>query len=270
MSTDEAIVQLELSPNQPLGPLKHLTSYTANIEGFATAGEAEARGLKLSLALLWSAITRDFTMRLNYHTPLPCVVYDRTQSGGGISLRAYGTVYFPATATDLAELMGEVLTTSIPVDRQLLLSMEIFAAAKLEISDRAKFLGLVSSLEPLAAQANYPDSVLRLVDGFRAQVRSTDLANVSQEEASRIKTLLDGRLKDLERESIRQALLRTIREVFPGDNDSLKTIDDAYALRSKMLHEGTTGPYLDRKTHAVETILRRLYATRIGKPLRVG
>jgi len=166
--------------------------------------------------------------------------------------------------------MGEVLTTSIPVDRQLLLSMEIFAAAKLEISDRAKFLGLVSSLEPLAAQANYPDSVLRLVDGFRAQVRSTDLANVSQEEASRIKTLLDSRLKDLERESIRQALLLTIREVFPGDNDSLKTIDDAYALRSKMLHEGTTDPYLDRKTHAVETILRRLYATRIGKPLRVG
>jgi hypothetical protein len=269
LAADDAIVGLDLAPDQPLGPLKHLKRYRASIEGFATASHAEAMGLKLALALLWSAITKAFTMRLDYHAPLPCVVYDRSNVSGGISFRAYGSVFSRATAADFADMMRDVLATPMEVDRRLLLSMELFSAARLEVSDRAKFLGLVSSLEPLAFQAEYPNSVLQLIDSLRDQLQSTDLNGLSNIEASNVKASLDGRLQQLRRESIRQALLRVIRELFPGDEASVKTIDGAYALRSEMLHHGTTDPYLDRKTHAIEQIIRRLYAKRIGKPLRI-
>jgi hypothetical protein len=270
LATDDAIVRLDLAPDQPLGPLKHKKLYRANIEGFATAGEAEAMGLKLSLALLWSAITKFFGMRLEYHSPLPCIVYDRTDSHSGMSTRGHLSSHFPATAADLAELMSEVLASSISVDRQLLLSMELFAAAGLEVSDRAKFLGLVSSLEPLASPRKYPSSVVNLMNSFRAQLRAVDLSETNGGETTGVKTSLDNRLKQLEHESIRQAILRTIREILPGDDSSLKTIDEAYALRSKMLHEGIADPYLDRKTQEVEQVLRRFYAARIGKRLRIG
>jgi hypothetical protein len=227
-------------------------------------------GLKLSLALLWSAVTKDFGMRLDYHSTLPCTIYDRTEERGGFSMRAHLSKHYPATAADLGELMRDVLTSNIEVDRQLLLSMELYTAANLEVSDRAKFLGLVSSLEPLASQEKYGESVLGLVNGFRQQLQSAELRDLEANEAEKLKNSLNGRLKHLERESIRQALLRAIRELFPGDDHSVKTIDEAYALRSKMLHDGTTDPYLDHKTHDIEQVIRRLYAARIGEPLRIG
>lgn len=270
LASDEAIVQLDLSPDQPLGPLKRFKRYRANIEGFTTACEAEVMGLKLSLALLWSAVTKHFGMRLDYHSTLPCIVYDRTEDRGGFSMRAYLSNHFPATAADLGELMREVLTSAIEVDRQLVLSMELYTAANLEVSDRAKFLGLVSSLEPLASQEKYAGSVLNLLNSFRQQLQSAELRDFEPNEAEKVKNSLNGRLKDLERESIRQALLRLIREVFPEDEQSVKVIDEAYALRSKMLHDGITDPYLDRRSHAIEQIIRRLYAARIGKPLKIG
>lgn len=270
LATENAIVQIDLAPDQPLGPLKDQKLYRASIEGFPTAGEAEAMGLKLSLALLWSAITKYFGMRLDYHSPLPTIVYDRTESRSGISMRGHLSSRFPATAADFAELVGEVLSSSISVDRQLLLSMELFTAAGLETSERAKFLGLVSSLEPLAAQRTYPTSIAKVIDAFAEQLRSADLSDLNEQDAARVKRSLEHRLKQLQKESIRQALLRTIREAFPGDDNSAKIIDEAYSKRSRLLHEGITDPYLYRTAHEVEQILRRFYASRIGKRLRIG
>jgi hypothetical protein len=271
LATDEAIVQIHLAPDQPLGPLRENNLYRATIEGFATAGEAEAMGLSLSLSLLWSAITKDFGVRLDYHSPLPCIVYDRIHfdphSG---SSRAHLSNHFPATPSDLAELMTDVLANSTIVDRQLLLSMELYAGASLEISDRAKFLGRVSALEPLATQNRYPHSITTLIDNFRQQLQSEELSDISSADKAKFKASLDARLKQLQQESIRQALLRVVREVFSEDEEPVRAIDDAYALRSKMLHEGTTDPYLDRKTHEVERIIRRIYAARVGKPLKIG
>jgi hypothetical protein len=269
-ASDNAIVQVDVSPEQPLGPLKRFKRYRANIEGFTTASEAEGMGLKLSLALLWAAVTKHFGMRLDYHSTLPCTVYDRTEERGGLSMRGYLSNHYPATAAELGELMREVMTSTIEVDRQLVLSMELYTAANLEVSDRAKFLGLVSSLEPLGLQAQYTDSVRNLVSSFRQQLRSGHFADLDDVETEKVKKSLDGRLKQLEHESIRQALLRLIRELFPSDEELVKTIDAAYALRSEMLHHGTTDPYLDRKTHAIEQIIRRLYSARIKKPLRIG
>ena len=247
-----------------------LKRYRAEIEGFASPSEAEAAGLMLSLSLLWSAISWRFALRLDYHTPQPAIVYDRTVSPiGGLS--AFGiAVLTRAMPPEIGELVTEHLPRSPDqIDRQLLLSMELFAAARLEMSERAKFVSLVSALEPFAVPKSYPSSVVALIKSFRAQVNTADFPEVGQEEMSKLRNSLQGRIRQLEQESIRQALLRTVRDLLPGETSAVETIDAAYGLRSKILHEGTTDPYLDRRIAEVEATMRRLYSARIQRPLAV-
>ena len=89
------------------------------------------------------------------------------------------------------------------------------------------------------------------------------------DEATRPKDSLEGRIRELSQESIRQAMLRIVRELLPGDKDAVEIIDNAYALRSKILHDGASDPYLGRKVSAVEDTIRRIYSARIGKTLKV-
>lgn len=247
----------------------HLRRYRAEIEGFAFPSEAEAAGLMLSLSILWSAISWRFAVRLDYHTPDPAIVYDRTASSGRLS--DFGR---PSITRPVPPEIGELLTDELPrspdsIDRLMLLSMELFAAARLEMSERAKFVNLVSALEPLATPLDYPEPIAQLLEGFRAQLRAAEFPDMGQEEVQTIKNSLHGRIRELRRESIRQALLRTVRTLLPDDSSSKETIDSAYGLRSKMLHEGVTDPYLDRRIAEVENTMRRLYAARIGRQLAV-
>jgi hypothetical protein len=269
LSTNNIVIELQYT-EQPEGNLKHLKRYRAIIQGFATAGEAETNGLRLSMSLLWTAISRKFALRLDYHTPLPCVVYDRTAQNSGILFETkfrVGRPYWSVNAGDLAEQMQEVLTTTESVDRQLLLSMELFAAARLEMTERARFIGLVSALEPLAKPLEYSENVKQMIKKFRDQLRTTEIPGSSEQDIQRLKNSLDGRLRELEHESIRQALLRSVRSLL-SDENAVRIVDSSYALRSKILHEGITDPYLDRKSNEIEDIIRRMYAACIGHALR--
>ncbi|MDH4232896.1 MAG: hypothetical protein OEW04_12820 [Nitrospirota bacterium] len=269
LSTPSAIVKMGPSPDKPSGPFQQLKKIRIEIEGYAEASEAETAGLNLATALLWAAVSKRFAMRLDYHTPLPCTVYDRTASRGGMMIRAHGRCYWPLSVHDFAELLEEdILKNQTPVDRQLLLSMELFAATRLEISERTRFISLVSSLEPLAIPFSYPLSIRNLIDTFRKQVKEAEFPELSDNACSRLKDSLDRRLRDLQQDSIRQAILRLVRELLPGDNNAVKIIDDAYSLRSSILHEGASDPYLDRKVIYVEDTIRKIYASRIGKKLR--
>lgn len=263
-------IQMQLSPDQPMGPLQHLKKFRILIEGYSTAGKAEAGGLQLSLALLWAAVSKRFTLRLDYHTPLPCIVYERTAPRGGNSLRGFIRSYWPVSVHEFSELLGEIMENPITVDRQLLLSMELYAASKLELSERAKFISLVSSLEPLAVPAKYPTAIEEMITGFCNQVKDVKLPEFQLDEANRVKDSLEGRIRELSQESIRQAILRIVRELLPGNKNAVDIIDNAYALRSNILHEGVSDPYLNHKVSAVEDTIRRLYSARIGKKLKVA
>jgi len=83
--------------------------------------------------------------------------------------------------------MTDVVANSTIVDRQLLLSMELYAGASLEISDRAKFLGRVSALEPLATPNRYPHSITTLIDNFRQQLQSEELSDISSADKAKFK-----------------------------------------------------------------------------------
>ena len=231
----------------------HLKGYCikVTVDGFATAGEAEQAGLKVALGLLWSAVSKQYSARLLYNTPLPCSVYDRNTSQGLVA-RGYATVSMSYGLEALTDPLDEILESELPVDPKLLIAVEIFASAKLETTERAKFVGLVSSLEPLSTQEKYEIEELNcLIRSFKNEIENSGL-DLS------LKKSLKGRIEQLKIESVSRSIKRMVKEKLPDDNNSLELIEDAYKLRSKILHEGATDADLEQKTREVENIIKTL------------
>jgi hypothetical protein len=234
----------------------------ARIEGFASAGEAEQQGLQLALALLWLAVSKGISMRLEYHTPLPSVVYDRTRP---VDIRVSAEAYMSRKikADDITFLLNEGMSPKkIPVDN-LLLSMELFAAAQQEATERAKYIAIVSALEPLAVAERLGPEVDALVKKFATALQTEETI------PEQIKKSLNGRLQQLRKESIAQAIARIVSDFLPNDTKALQAMRNAYDLRSKILHEGVTVDDLYIRTIEVENYLRLIYASAIGYELSV-
>lgn len=234
--------------------------FDARVEAFATAGEAERAGLRFAQALLWAAISMRAPMRLEYRTPLPCEVYDRNR-GGGIGFEGVAHVLVRNGPGILVEQLRPVFERDEEIDRRLLLSMELFAAARLEVTERARFIGLVSALEPLADAKQYDEPVLSFVR------EASELLAKTEGIAERDRNSLRGRLQFMRQESISRALTRLVEETLPGDDRVLEIVDDGYNVRSTILHSGSTEANLGEKSAEVEDALRKLYAARLGRPL---
>jgi hypothetical protein len=163
----------------------------------------------------------------------------------------------------LAELVG---ACTLPVmDRTIILSMELYCAAFLEPNERARFVTVVSALEPLAKQENLGTGVSDFVNGV---VIALEKAEGIQDG---IRASLKGRLEQLRQESVRQALLRLSNTWFPQRVDVRQRIDRAYALRSELLHEGTLlDPDIDIATETthISNILRAIYEQASGRSFR--
>lgn len=235
--------------------------YLLRLEGFSTATAAEAAGRRLAQSVLWMAISTDVPLRLEYQSYEPVRVFDRNRSEG-LRAEGYGEASYRASVV-IAEIQ-EAYTHFPEAEPRVLLSMEIFSGARLEASDRARFLAVVSALEPLAAVQPLGTEV----DGFVA----TCISNLSAVPAiaGRLRRSLEGRLRELGRESVRQALHRTIDNALPGRPDVVAVIDEAYALRSEIIHGGRPADLdvdLQGKTGVVSSAIREIYATLLGRPL---
>jgi hypothetical protein len=152
----------------------------------------------------------------------------------------------------------------IDPDPKLLLSMEIFCAARLESSQRAVFLALVSALEPLAQTEELGPDVSSFVDECIRALHSDSA--IAQE----TKNSLVGRLGQLREESIRQALFRLARETVPTNTDAPCVIDNAYALRSQLIHNGVPSDLdvdLEFEGRAVAAVIRDIYASLLKQSL---
>jgi hypothetical protein len=221
------------------------------IEGFATAGEAEKCGLKVALGFLWGAFKNKYSARLLYHTPLPCVVYDRTASKG-LSFSGHCTVSMSYAVNNIIKPLDEIISSNNEFEQRLLIAIEIFTAAKLETTERSKFVNLVSAIEPLASQEKYDDEGLnKLLQDFKSQMKLLSLE-------SSVKDSLIGRIEQLKTESVSKAIRRVIKEKLPNDQSSLQIIEEAYGLRSRILHEGATDADLQQKSEEVESVIRSL------------
>ncbi|HNS20719.1 MAG TPA: hypothetical protein PKH24_09475 [Sedimentisphaerales bacterium] len=239
-----------------------LQRLSATIEGFATASEAERMGLKLSLALLWLAVSTKHHLRLEYHTPQPCVVFDRTQkSASGFSFSARLTL-----SSDPARLripLDEVLGRNREVDPCVLISMELFASSMLELTERARFITLVSCLEPLASQESYAnDRLENAISQFACQLATLSLPEVMQESVV-------SRARALCRESISQSIIRLVQTHIPGNPKVVQCVREAYQIRSRILHEGTFDADLQEKGRQLADIIRYIYSRILQTDLQI-
>lgn len=235
--------------------------YEMEIVGFPTASEAEGAGMQMAQALLLSAISLDFGLRLSYHSHEPPAVFDRTVSTGS-AMSAEGYSSWPQRVV-LDELEKAL---AAPVrDRRLLLSMELFAAAALESNDRARYVMAVSALEPLAEQHDMGVEVSRAVDALCVQF------DADTSIPSGMRQSIRGRILQLKRESVRQALKRLCETWFPSEPTAWSSIDRAYGLRSELLHEGRPSDLdvlLQEETRSIAKYLRRIYQHEYGYALR--
>ncbi len=166
-----------------------------------------------------------------------------------------------ASPTVLAELLEDFLGTDLAMVPELETSMELFTAARMETSDRAKFVGLVSAVKPLARQQKYKGVIRELTISFQTQLdEAKDIEELVRES-------LRGRIADLRRESVRLAIQRLFQQHLPDNVPAWAAVDDAYGLRSKMLHEGETYDNLAQRSTVIEDVLRLLYAHILNKPL---
>lgn len=232
------------------------------LEGFPTATKAESEGIRLAQALLLSAISLNFGLRLNYHSQEPAVVFERFRSEGDTA-NGEGVTRWPQQFV-LTELIGAYNNPLL--DRSLILSMELYCAALLEPNERACFVTVISALEPLAKQESLGPAVSSFVDSALA-----NLDGANGIEGSLVASL-KGRLAQLRQESVRQALRRLSTSWFPHRNDVWQRIDRAYSLRSELIHEGKLlDPDVDlsSETTLISKILRSIYEQASGRTFRV-
>lgn len=231
--------------------------YHIDVIGFPTASDAEDAGMRTAQALLLTAVSLNFGLRLNYHSHEPPTVFDRTVSTG-FDMWSEGFTCWPQDVV-LNEL---VQTLRVPLtDRRLLLSMELFVASALESNDRAKFVMAVSALEPLAEQQDLGREVASVIDNLAR--RLADAPEIPND----LKSSLRERLLRLKQESVRQALKRLCAVWLPTNQDAWQQLDKAYALRSELLHEGRPDDpdiLLSEETRTVSNLLRRIYQQASG------
>ena len=235
--------------------------YSLKLEGFPTAAATEAAARRLVQAVLWMAISSDAPLRLDYRSYDPFSVFERGRSDG-LHVSAYGEVYFQPDMI-FAEIENAYSKLADP-DPRLLLSMEIFAGARLEASDRARFLAVVSALEPLASEQYLGEDVDKFVSSCVELLKAT--SGLRPE----VRASLEGRVRQLRGESIRQSLRRVVLSALPEEPEAAATIDEAYALRSQIIHSGRPADLdvdLERACQSVSRIMRQIYASLLGRRL---
>lgn len=250
---------LSIAPTRT-APWEGGKKYVVTLEGFPTAASAEASGRRLVQALLWMAVSVDAPLRLEYLSYEPASVFERNRSSGA-TCEAYGEVGY-APSIVLGELQEAYALLREP-NEKLLLSMEIFCAARLESSQRAVFLALVSALEPLAQEAPLGESVDQFVAECVTQLRASAIPK-------ELRASLEGRLNQLRQESIRQALKRLASETLPNQPEAPAAVDEAYALRSQLIHSGVPPDLdidLERESQSISAIIRDIYANILNRSL---
>ena len=131
--------------------------------------------------------------------------------------------------------------------------MELFGTSRLESNNRSKLIMLVSAVEALADQEDLSTQLGGLLAKLNEVVHEAEIDDRSLKES------IAGQVKNLKRESARRAVKRLLADYGLSGNDT-DFIDDAYAARSKILHEGMRVPDLASMVHRLEEILTRLYA----------
>jgi hypothetical protein len=240
------------------------TRIAVHLDAFASASEAERAGRLLTTSFLWFAAFKRVTIGFRKRTgDYLFAIRDRTQSSG-ITMEGEGRAFYKVAPDELASVAEQAFKAEIDVSQSVLISMEFFAAARLESTQRARFVSLMTALEALAEQADYGDELGSVLFEIATQIESHP--SLQGPEMKSLRASLSGRVSQLRTESVRQAILRTVRQ-HVDDKGAVRFVDEAYGIRSKMLHEGHHVAELPALCNGIETVLVQVYSSILQLPL---
>ena len=179
-------------------------------------------------------------------------------------MRAEGRVHFTIKPEELPLVAEKAFRLGQDISPHILTSLEFYASARMETTDRARFIGLMTALEALSVQYDYGDDIGSLLTELASRLEESPL--LQGDDKASLRSSLSGRLKGLRQESVRQAIVRAVREHM-NDKETFRFVDEAYGVRSKILHEGLRAAELTNLTHRLEDVLRTIYSSILGLPL---
>jgi hypothetical protein len=214
-------------------PREEANSYTRvviDLDAFPSACEAERAGRLLTASLLWVAAFKRVTIGFRKRTgDYPFAVRNRTLSSG-LSVEAEGRAFSKVMPEEIAAVAQQAYSAGSDISQAVLISMEFFAAARLEATDRARFISLMTALEALAVQQDLGDEVAGVLNALAKALEAAPELQGSEHE--RLRTSLSTRLRQLRKESVRQAILRTIREHI-RDPEAERFVDNRTAFAAR-------------------------------------
>lgn len=264
--------------------IKGKTRIAISLDAFTSACEAESAGQLLTTSLLWFAaherVTIGFRKFAHERVTNGCrngcrksdlfeicdfeICDNRTQSSG-LRIEAEAGTFCKVTPDNLASVAGQAFEAQIDISPSVLISMKFFASAKLEENQRSRFIGLITALEALAEQRDYGDEIKQIVSDMADDLESHPILQGSDKDS--LRASLSGRIRSLYKESVRQAIRRTVKEHIKDSEETLKFIEQVYGLRSKMLHEGSQD-IAEISFDQLETVLIQLYSSILELPLK--
>jgi hypothetical protein len=151
-------------------------------------------------------------------------------------------------AKNIIELLQETYFSERSVNvinnEKLRLAIEIYASYRFEVSDHAKLIRLVSSLEAITPSREVPEYSKKAIDQANQIIKSKrNEYKQGSREWKDIDRIL-SRLGNLKEESIGEGMRQFVREAISGNEDIgkqkevLEKLKIAYDMRSKLLHEG--------------------------------
>jgi hypothetical protein len=259
-------LKISARPSTPRETANYIKRVSINLDAFASAREAENVGKNLTIAILWFAISKGVTVAFEKWAGIyPFTVRDRTQSMGDIA-QAEGRGYFKIDPREFISIAEAAIEKEREVAPNILMSMSFLASARMETTEQARFIGIMTALEALSEQVDYGEEVGNLLVELASQLEANPL--LAGTEKSQLRSSLSSRMKQLRQESVRQAILRIVRQHI-SDQETIKWVDQAYGIRSKILHEGLIVPELHLVTNRLEGIVRHILASMFNLPLAV-
>jgi hypothetical protein len=243
---------------------RNATQASIDLEAFASASEAERAGRLLAFSLMWLAASKQITIGFAKWTGTsPFAVRDRTRSDG-LTAEAEGRGFFRMSPTELSDEVARAFGKNAALPDSLITSMQFYASARLESSEVARFIGLMTALEALAEQQEYDGAVETVLRELAMQLEQApslaDPVNAS------LRSSLANQIRGLKRESVGRAIRRTVNGHIQ-DAETLKFVEESYAVRSKMLHEGMRAADLAERINRMERLMRSIYASITGLSL---
>lgn len=245
--------------------------WDVKLTGFKTACEAEKAGVRLAESFLWYSVSKNFPIRLLYHKSLPCTVYDRTK-GPSWEMFGFGHSTQTEKAADVISGVKKAFFSEYEakIDRKrILLSMEIFASSQLEITERAKFISLITSLEALSLQKSFSeytdhvkDKIIELIEAIQNEENIPE--NIRH-------SLIDKIKREMSIESVRQAIMDVVLQntkETDNKNDNKKLFDKAYGVRCSLVHDGQSDENIQELSKNISSMIRDIFSSCLNLELK--